>query len=334
MRKYTMKKIFIIILLLLCSSINGQEKRAQAGMKFLSVANSARVSGMGEAVTALEGKSVSMFFNPAGMARQSNLVDITLGQTQFIADINYMYGSASFAPFEGNYGVIGFSLTSVDYGELNRTIRKGADGYEDLGTFSPTAVSMGVGYAKALSDKFSVGGNVKYVRQSLGDHVTSLGANGGLKYENFETDVFAFDFGIIYKTGFESLNFGMSIRNFSEEIKYIEESFQLPLTFKIGFSMDVTDFIDVKKEDHSLLVAIDASHPRDYEEQLNIGFEYTLLNSISFRAGYITPTDEQGFNAGIGVKQSLMGLSFGFDYAYTDFGVFDNLHRFTVSFSY
>ena len=334
MRKYTMKKIFIIILLLLCSSINGQEKRAQAGMKFLSVANSARVSGMGEAVTALEGKSVSMFFNPAGMARQSNLVDITLGQTQFIADINYMYGSASFAPFDGNYGVIGFSLTSVDYGELNRTIRKGADGYEDLGTFSPTAVSMGVGYAKALSDKFSVGGNVKYVRQSLGDHVTSLGANGGLKYENFETDVFAFDFGIIYKTGFESLNFGMSIRNFSEEIKYIEESFQLPLTFKIGFSMDVTDFIDVKKEDHSLLVAIDASHPRDYEEQLNIGLEYTLLNSISFRAGYITPTDEQGFNAGIGVKQSLMGLSFGFDYAYTDFGVFDNLHRFTVSFSY
>ena len=329
-----MKKIFIIILLLLCSSINGQEKRAQAGMKFLSVANSARVSGMGEAVTALEGKSVSMFFNPAGMARQSNLVDITLGQTQFIADINYMYGSASFAPFEGNYGVIGFSLTSVDYGELNRTIRKGADGYEDLGTFSPTAVSMGVGYAKALSDKFSVGGNVKYVRQSLGDHVTSLGANGGLKYENFETDVFAFDFGIIYKTGFESLNFGMSIRNFSEEIKYIEESFQLPLTFKIGFSMDITDFIDVKKEDHSLLVAIDASHPRDYEEQLNIGLEYTLLNSISFRAGYITPTDEQGFNAGIGVKQSLMGLSFGFDYAYTDFGVFDNLHRFTVSFSY
>ena len=329
-----MKKIFIIILLLLCSSINGQEKRAQAGMKFLSVANSARVSGMGEAVTALEGKSVSMFFNPAGMARQSNLVDITLGQTQFIADINYMYGSASFAPFDGNYGVIGFSLTSVDYGELNRTIRKGADGYEDLGTFSPTAVSMGVGYAKALSDKFSVGGNVKYVRQSLGDHVTSLGANGGLKYENFETDVFAFDFGIIYKTGFESLNFGMSIRNFSEEIKYIEESFQLPLTFKIGFSMDVTDFIDVKKEDHSLLVAIDASHPRDYEEQLNIGLEYTLLNSISFRAGYITPTDEQGFNAGIGIKQSLMGLSFGFDYAYTDFGVFDNLHRFTVSFSY
>lgn len=334
MRKYEIKTILIVILILLTSSLMGQEKRAQAGMKFLSVANSARVSGMGEAVTAVESSSMAMFFNPAGMARQTNFVDITLGQTEWIADIKYMYGSASFAPFDGDYGIIGFSLTSVDYGKLNRTVRKGADGYEDLGTFSPTAISMGVGYAKALSDKFSVGGNIKYVRQSLGDHVTALDGSGGYSYENFETNVLAFDFGIIYRTGFRSLNFGMSIRNFSEEIKYIEESFQLPLTFKIGFSMNMSDLLEVDQETHSILVAVDASHPRDYDEQINIGLEYTLFNSVSFRAGYITPTDEQGINAGIGIKQSLMGVNFGFDYAYTDFGVFDNLHRFTVSFSY
>ena len=120
----------------------------------------------------------------------------------------------------------------------------------------------------------------------------------------------------------------------AKEIKYIEESFQLPLTFKIGFSMNMSDLLEFDKETHSILVAVDASHPRDYDEQINIGLEYTLFNSVSFRAGYITPTDEQGINAGIGIKQSLMGVNFGFDYAYTDFGVFDNLHRFTVSFSY
>lgn len=334
MRKYDIKKLLVIIILLSTVSLFGQDKRAQAGMKFLSVANNARVSGMGEAITSIEGESMSMFFNPAGMARQQSLVDITVGQTQWIADINYMYGSVSFAPFDGNYGVLGFALTSVDYGDLIRTVRQGADGHTDLGMFSPTAISMGVGYAKELSDKFSVGGNIKYVRQSLGDHVTAVDGNGGYKYENFQKDVLAFDFGIIYRTGFRSLNFGMSIRNFSEEIKYIEESFQLPLTFKIGLSMNMSDLLEIDKDTHSLLLSVDASHPRDYDEQLNIGFEYTLFNTVSFRAGYITPTDEQGLNAGVGIKQSLMGLNFGFDYAYTDFGVFDNLHRFTVSFSY
>ena len=55
---------------------------------------------------------------------------------------------------------------------------------------------------------------------------------------------------MIYKTGFKSLNLGMSIRNFSEEIKYIEEGFQLPLTFRIGASIDALDFMDVDKSTH------------------------------------------------------------------------------------
>ena len=36
----------------------------------------------------------------------------------------------------------------------------------------PNAYAVGLGYARALSDKFSVGGNVKYVRQDLGTGAT------------------------------------------------------------------------------------------------------------------------------------------------------------------
>jgi hypothetical protein len=334
------KKIQVILTIIMMVFVtqvnNGQVKLAQTGLKFLSVGADARAAALGEAVTALEGNSSSMFYNPSAMARQTGFVDVAFSNTQWIADINYMHASISVAPEEALYGVFGFSVASVDYGEFKRTIRDaGEDGYLDLGTYSPTALAVGLGYAKALSDKFAVGGNVKYVYQDLGDgHVINIIEDSVLTKQSFDTDVFAFDFGIQYKTGFKSLVFGMSLRNFSQEIEYIEESFQLPLTFKIGLSMNLVDLLDEANDQHSFLFSVDAAHPRDYKEQLHIGGEYTFMNILSLRAGYVSPTDEQGVNFGAGLKHEFVGFKFGVDYSYLDFGVFDNVNRFSINISY
>ncbi len=328
--------ILSIIMMVLISQINfGQVKLAQTGLKFLSVGADARASGLGDAITALEGNSTSMFYNPSGMARQNSFVDISFSNTKWIADIDYMHASISVAPEEGLYGVFGVSIASVDYGEFKRTIRGNTEEYIDLGTFSPTAIAVGLGYAKALSDKFSVGGNIKYVYQDLGSgHVVAINTSGGYDTQSFDINVMSFDFGVLYKTGFKSLTFGMSLRNFSQEIEYIEESFQLPLTFKIGLSMNMLDIMELEKDEHSFLVSVDASHPRDYKEQLHIGGEYTFMNILSLRAGYVSPTDEQGINFGAGLKHSFVGFNFGVDYSYLDFGVFDNVNRFSINISY
>jgi hypothetical protein len=328
--------ILSIIMMVLISQINfGQVKLAQTGLKFLSVGADARASGLGDAITALEGNSTSMFYNPSGMARQNSFVDISFSNTKWIADIDYMHASISVAPEEGLYGVFGVSIASVDYGEFKRTIRGSTEEYIDLGTFSPTAIAVGLGYAKALSDKFSVGGNIKYVYQDLGSgHVVAINTSGGYDTQSFDINVMAFDFGVLYKTGFKSLTFGMSLRNFSQEIEYIEESFQLPLTFKIGLSMNMLDIMELEKDEHSFLLSVDASHPRDYKEQLHIGGEYTFMNILSLRAGYVSPTDEQGINFGAGLKHSFVGFNFGVDYSYLDFGVFDNVNRFSINISY
>jgi len=327
----------VIMIVFMIKSNLAQVKLAQTGLKFLSVSADARASALGDAITSVEGNSSSMFYNPAGMARQSNSLDATFNMTQWIADINYMHASASFAPSGGLYGVFGVSIASVDYGEFYRTVRDGGEeGYLDLGTYSPKAMAIGLGYARALSDKFSIGGNLKYVYQDLGDgHAVAISTTtGGFEEKGFDINVLSFDFGILYKTGFKSLNFGMSLRNFSQEIEYIEESFQLPLTFKIGLSMNLFDLIDMNKEEHSFNFSIDAEHPRDYKEQIHIGGEYTYYNILSLRLGYTSPTDEQGLNAGVGLKHGLGGLNFGVDYAYLDFGVFENVHRFSINISY
>ena len=336
------KKIRLILFLFLASSlitnVSAQEdnqKLGQTGMKFLGVSTDARISGMGDAITSVFGNSTAMLYNPAGMADIDRKLEFSIGNTKWIADINYIYASIAFQPFSENYGIFGFYFVAVDYGDFLSTIRfDNDDGFLEIGTYSPSAFTIGFSYAKMLSEKFAIGANIKYAEQSLGTGVVGFNDDGSYKEESFSTDVFSFDFGLIYKTGFKSLNIGMSIRNFAEEIQFIEEGFQLPLLFKLGVSMDVMDLFEMDTKQHSFLISIDASHPRDYPEQLFIGGEYTFLERFSLRAGYVSPTDEGGFSAGVGIQSDLGSTNLGIDYSYAPFGVFDNVHRFSVKFGY
>ncbi|WP_337866542.1 PorV/PorQ family protein [Ignavibacterium sp.] len=336
-----MKKIILLLVVsLMISSFNqsnAQERKklAQTGMKFLSVSLDPRASALSDAMTTVQNNSASMLYNPSAMAEMNRLVDYSFGTTRWIADINYIYGTAALNLFDGQYGVLGLSLVAVDYGEFNGTIvANNDDGYIDVGTYKPTAIALGIGYAKSLSQKFSVGGNIRFVRQSMGTSVVTLDANGYAVTREHKAEVLSFDFGMLYHTGFKSLDFGMSIRNFSKEIKYIDESFQLPLTFKIGLSMNLIDLTEFDRGMHSLLLSVDASHPRDYPEQVSFGMEYTFLNTFSIRGGYTFPTDEQEFSAGVGFKQKLADVNFAIDYSYTPFGIFDNVHRVSINIGY
>lgn len=338
MKNYIIR-FFVIIALISISfteAYSQQQKLAQTGFKFLYVSNDARVSSMAETGTSLRfGYASSMFYNPAGMANLNKLVDVSFGQTQWIADINYMSGSLAFAPFDNNFGVFGISVVAVDYGSFYQTVRStGERGFEEIGTYSPTALSVGIGYAKMLSEKFSIGANVKYATQTLGTGVTAIAADGNYVEEDFKTNTVAFDFGVIYKTGFKSLNVGMSIRNFSKEIKYVDENFELPLTFRVGMSMDMMDIIQPDQDMHTFNLAVDATNPRDNKEYVNIGGEYIFMNTLALRGGYSGFDNNGGLTAGAGVMQEVAGFLLAVDYAYAPFDIFDAVHRFTVRFSF
>lgn len=329
-----MKKSFVIVLLLLVSvAAIGQTnaKLAQTGLKFLNVATDPRAVAMGEAVTSVEGSSTAMFFNPAGLARFSGTAHASFGTTQWIAGIDHLYASAAIATPNNDYGVFGITFQSVDYGEIIRTIRAtNADGYLDVGTFRPTAFAVGLGYARALSDRFSIGGRASYVFQDLGAGFRSVDSYGNpLKSDN-NIDVLSFDFGMFYNTGFKSLNFAMSVRNFSKEIKYQKEGFQLPLMFRIGVSINAMDFITMDTDADRLLLSVDATNSRDYPETVNMGGEYVFMKTLAIRGGYMFGQDERGFTAGIGLQQTLEGIGLGIDYSYTPFGIFGTVNRFAL----
>jgi hypothetical protein len=318
-------------------------KLAQTGLKFLSVGMGARQAALADAFTASEASSASMFYNPAGMARLGGIADVAVGQVNWIADIKQNFATVAFSPFSGDYGVLGFSFQYSDYGDIQATIlANNSQGFLDVGTIRPNAYAVGLGYARALSDKFSVGANVKYVRQDLGNGVTQatyVGTAGN--YTDAVTvgnknavDVIAFDFGILYRTGFKSLTLGMAVRNFAREVTYQKESFQLPLAFKLGVSMNVFDLTGFNRETQALNITVDAEHPRDFPEQVKVGAEYVFMNMVSARVGYIGPADEHSISYGLGFQLAMAGTQFGLDYAYTPFGIFNNVQRFSVRFGF
>jgi hypothetical protein len=115
-------------------------KLAQTGLKFLSVGMGARQAALADAFTASEANSISMFYNPAGMARLGGLSDFAAGQVNWIADIKQKFASIAISPANGDYGVVGLSFQYSDYGEVEATIlASNSQGFLDIGTIHPYA---------------------------------------------------------------------------------------------------------------------------------------------------------------------------------------------------
>ncbi len=289
----------------------------------------ARSGGMADAMTTIHDKSTSLFSNPAGLSKQTELFDINFSSNEWIAGIKHDAFSLSYSPSNGQLGVFGFSLLNVDYGELQGTmVWDNSQGFIDTKKFKPSAFAMGLGYGRALSENFSVGGQIKKAFQYLGENVVPVTDTSKVVESNVSNAV-AFDFGTIYVTDWNDFTFGMSVRNFSDEAQYAYDGFQLPLTFRIGCSIDIFKLIPSSIKSHSLLLAIDALHPRSYTQRMNVGLEYLFMNIISTRIGYLHNYDERDFTFGAGVR---LGM-FKINYALTPFGVFDTVSRVSIGIS-
>jgi hypothetical protein len=107
----------------------------------------------------------------------------------------------------------------------------------------------------------------------------------------------------------------------------------IPLTFRFGVAYR-PNLGDVNR----LTIAVDALHPSDDYESVNVGGEYTYDDFISIRGGYkaLGLTDsEETFTIGGGIKQHLMGnFVLSVDYAYMNFSRLNNVQKFTVGIGF
>ncbi|MCU7490989.1 MAG: PorV/PorQ family protein [Bacteroidota bacterium] len=314
-------------------------KKAQVGMKFLSNPVSAEVIGRGTAGINSTFNSNGIFWNPALTSMIPGNIDLSLNYHQWIADISYNAVAASFNAFD--FGVVTLSGTIVNYGDLIATRRSlTSDGYDEVGTFSPTAFTLGLGFAQKISDRFSYGVNIKYVDQNLGSAwmtatMDSMDASKStIKLKEYGLGAVAVDIGTYYDFKFKGITFAATLSNVSREMKYENEVFPLPFAVSFGFTVAPLQFAFQNMQGHDLVVMFESNHPRDFGEKLKYGAEYSYEKTFFVRTGYVTNTDERGFSAGLGFRKTISNVPFRIDYAFQKFGIFGNLHNFTVGISY
>lgn len=335
------KKKFIMTLLLaafIMQPLLAQTvtKTGTTAAKFLSIGVGARANAMGGAYSSVANDVSAIYWNPAGIA-SINETQTLFTYTKMFADINVNY--FGFVIPAGDYGTFGASVTALNVGDMDVTTEFLPEGTGEK--FSAGSYAFTLSYAKFITENFAVGVNFKYIRESI--------------YNSSASGV-AFDIGTIFTTPFYGIKFASSISNYGSKMQmsgddllvrhdpdpqragnnqtidayYKTDEFELPLRLQIGISRDFKIL-----DEHRFTLAIDATHPNDNNQWVNVGSEISLFNDlISLRGGYKTlflKDTQEGLTLGAGIKYDGLGFfKIAVDYSYQQLKFLDNMHSFSI----
>jgi hypothetical protein len=337
-------KIITILIAIVFISVNLLSQVSKVGTTaaaFLEIGPGSVATSMGGAFVSVANDATALYWNPSGIADFTNN-EVTIFHANWIASTYFDY-AALVIPL-GEVGNLGFSFTSFTMAdEMVRTV----DLPEGTGEFfSAGDIAVGLSYARKLTDRFAIGFTVKYIQETIWHESASA---------------IAIDAGTIFRTDlFNGLTIGASISNFGTQMKLngsdirtfarvnptllgsndqvpynIElDSWDLPFLFQIGISTNI-----IKNDDYRFLVSVDALHPNNNYESMNIGGQFSFRDFLFIRGGFrnLFLTDsEGGLTLGVGVNSKLLFSDdfVSFDYAYRNFGRLDNVHTLSVDIKF
>lgn len=301
----------------------GDDNVGTAGAQFLRVPVGARAVALGKAYSAAATDASALFWNPAGVMRTPGRVNYFASHSVYTADMELDYLSVHARGQNFGYGLTMGVLRS---GDILRT-----DEYHQEGTgqyFNANQFFLGGTLARAMTDRFSIGGTVKYYQENL---------------DEYQIKALLADLGILYLTGWRDLRIGFAVRNFGGDMQpggsppalpdgYVPaaefQSFPAPTEGSFG----VTNSWSLGRE-VGLLASADFNHPSDNSESFRFGGEVDLRKVLFLRGGYETGRAEGGLAGGFGLQLARKQFQVRVDYAFSDLGVFGTIHHISVSLS-
>jgi hypothetical protein len=345
-------RIFLFALLfcvagaLVVESAVAQNKRTgTAAASELLIPVGARDLAMGGSTIATSSGIDAIYWNPAGLGRMKSSAEGMFSNMTYIADIGVSYGAVG-ASF-GEFGVLGLSIKSLDFGEIPLTTE---DDPENISNrfFSPTFVTIGLTYSRAVTDAISFGGTLKLISEQI----AQVSASG-----------FAIDLGVQYNrvAGIGGLSLGVAVKNVGPQMKFDGSglyrvalstdgrrpsqryrgeaaSAELPSLIEIGLS-----YGGMTSENLSYSVNGTFMNNNLYLDQYNLGGELGYsMNEFKFfgRAGMgLVPSAEEkenifGATFGAGFNYAATGVDITIDYAYRAVEFFDANNVFSVKFGF
>lgn len=325
-----------LLLAALPFAVQAQSKVGTTAAQFLGIGVGPRAVAMGGAFVASGGDVSAMYWNPGALARMGHS-QVMASHTGWLVetDLNWIGLSIALTPDDA----VGISLTQLDYGEEKvRTVTM-PEGTGARWTAQDLAFTFS--YSRNLTDRFSIGGSLKFITQQIWNESSST---------------VAFDIGLIFTTPFNGLRLGAAMSNFGGDLQLDgkdlthridldpqntgnnetivanlkTDSWALPLFFRAGVSYDL-----MNSEMMRFTLSADAIRPNDNNEHVNFGGEFGYRETFFVRAGYkalFLPDSQEGLTAGVGLHYPLFGNTAAeIDYTYQEFGLFDGVNTITLS---
>ncbi len=314
----------------------GITKVGTSAATFLRIPVGARAIGMGSAFVSMVDDPTALYWNPSVISSVKSdalVVDHTLWLPGIYFDFVGMV-----IPL-GDLGTMGLSTTIMHTNDMEVTTPDQPMGTGE--TFNASSFAIGISYSRSLTDRFSIGGTFKYIRETI--------------YNEY-ADGLGFDVGTIFNTPFAGIRLGASISNFGTKMQMTGEdlnipavisnqqgtnqsitaklntdAFDLPLIMRFGISDDI-----VQTDDFRLTLAADGVSPNDNAQSVDLGGEVGLLkNKFQLRGGYkdlFLPNGEANYTFGFSLNRiNVFGDVFvSVDYAYQNFVHLGNSNRFTL----
>ncbi|MBN1999343.1 PorV/PorQ family protein [candidate division KSB1 bacterium] len=345
-------RIFLMLFLVVLLTVPGlaQNRPYRVGTtaaNFLEMGVGSSANAMGEAYVAAARDMSSAYWNAAGLAYMDRN-EVMFSYQPWIADIDVAFVGAGIAV--PRVGTVAVSFLSMNYGRTDVTTLEMQEGTGE--TYQAMEYAVSFSYARKLAQWFAFGASGKYVTSSIW-HMKAVAA--------------AMDLGVLVNTHFltpdgnreNGLTIGMSISNYGTRMRYdgmdllrpidilpdkngnykdVEgqfrlQSWELPLILRLGVAV-----YPVVTRTQRLTLAVDALHPNNNSESLNLGAEYSYLiqgtGRFILRAGYrglYMDASEYGLTFGGGVHFTMLGNNIlKVDYAYKDVGILGYTSAFTV----
>ena len=366
-----MKKIGICIALCALISVKfvAQENAISTATPFLLIVPDARAGAMGDVGVATSADAFSLFHNPAKMAFSNRQIKAGIAYSPWLRNLtdDIFAGTGSYMNRFSDRAAWGASVKYFSLGQIDLT---NADG-SDNGSIKPNELALTGAYSLKLSETFSMGVSLKYIRSDLG-----LPGNGLEPINSFAVDVSGYyqsleenygNFNGRYRLGFNIANVGPKV-SYSPG----NESF-IPTNLKLGggfdFILDDYNTISTTVEFTKLLVPTPPTRddegniiegqddnvgwvsgifqsfgdaPGGFSEELQeftyaLGAEYLYNNAFALRGGYFHESEDKGsrqyFTLGGGFKTNALNIDLSYLINASDVNnPLENSLRFSLSF--